>query len=398
MQLPYFLKNLPPSTRLLFRPMLLISLVLHGVVLVLPASFESKPSEFSEKEETVKITKIPLVSKSSSQAFPQSSPTLIAKLPPQPPQASRLQTTDIRPTRQTNPSPIKNTRPTRQTNPSSNQSISQQSVNSDASQSQQNATTSQGSDEGTGLAEKIEDFFSIFPRYPGAKKRSGGVLRTDFDDATYLFHTEDTLETVASKFEKELLPNEKFTRPERIRDETNFKVYRVSSKSTGETKYLHLIFKDGKTAIYLESDNYSLAQLIEARTEDSGYTLFTGYIFTAINSVKLQYNLKDFDPENDINNLVATEQFRGKNFALNNARKTTAANPISVDNLVSSLKEQLQKLSELRAKPLSLEVQEGGYEGTPLYKVTDGQYDSYLIFAPTKDNQTVIILARDDPR
>jgi hypothetical protein len=65
-----FLKNLPAPARMLYRPMLIISLVLHGVVLILPMpSEQEKP-----RQKLVKITQLP-----PTQASPNSSPQSSAK-------------------------------------------------------------------------------------------------------------------------------------------------------------------------------------------------------------------------------------------------------------------------------------------------------------------------------
>ncbi|HEY9652583.1 MAG TPA: hypothetical protein V6C95_18140 [Coleofasciculaceae cyanobacterium] len=396
MKPPYFLKNLP-ATRIIFRPMLLVALGLHGIVLMLPISSDLDKPE-PEKEKTVKITKLPITVKSSSQSSPQSS----SKPTPQPtPQKRQTTLAQTPPLRQINPSPIIIERVV-QIKASPEEPISQPSATPDEpqkkSQNQQEnksgtpqEPTQQDLRQESNQSQKIVEFFAVFPRYPGAKKGSGGVLRSQFDEATYIFHTDDNLERVASKFEKELLPNENFARPKEIRNDTNFKVYEVSS-DTGEKKFLHLISKQGKTAIYLESDNYSLEQLTDAETEDRDYDLFTGYIFTAIEMVKSQYNLKNFDPEKDIDTLMAREQFTSEKFDLKKARKTTPDKPVSQNDLVSSLNQQLNTLGFASLSP------EGNYERAALYKVANEKYVSYIVLAPTKDNQIVIILSKDDPR
>lgn len=429
MKSPAFLKNLPTPARLLFRPMLLISLVLHGVVLMLPVSFDSTKSELSKKEETVKITKLPLGSKSSAQASRQSSPNPTPQPTPQQRQvnlsktpqtrsASSPKLTDARPVRQTNPPKSIVTRPVRQTNPSPNQRINQQSVISNASQRtpQQNPRASQGSErELQGLnqesqdteqesqgteqestsAEKIIDFFATFPRYPGAEKGSGGVLRSQFDEATYIFHTPDDLATVASKFENELLPNQNFNRLKQVRSEADFRVYEVSNSRGSETNYLHLILKNGKTAIYLEAENYNLNQLTEAKTEERDDQLLGGFVIAVIDGLKAQYNFKIFEPAVDLNRLDEKDKFKDRNFDFKTARKTTADKPVSEETLISSLNEQLKLLS---FEPLS---KEGSYGKSVIYKVKQGTSEMYLVLAPAKDEQgrpiTVILLSTGKP-
>jgi hypothetical protein len=329
-----FLKKLPTPARMVFRPMLMMSLVLHGIVLMLPISLDIKKSEPPKKEETVKITKLPLASKSSSQISPQSSLQPTLQLTPQERQVNLRPTFqerqgNLRPTfqegqvnlpitpqeGQVNSPKITVTRPVRQTNSSPSQPINQKLANSDTSQKkelEENSATSQDStqklqdstqnsqdstqklqDSPQGLqestqeptvAQKIIDFFATFPRYPGAEKGSDGVLRPEFDNATYIFNTKNSLEIVASMFEKEILPTENFTRPKPIRDEANFKTYEVSNSTGSEKNYLYLIFKDEKTVIYLEKENYTLAQLIKEQTEERKNQLLGG-LWLALNKL-----------------------------------------------------------------------------------------------------------------
>lgn len=417
--------------------MLMMSLVLHGVVLMLPISLDIKKSEPPKKEETVKITKLPLAAKSSSQISPQSSLKTTLQLTPQERQVN------LRPTfqeRQVNSPKITVTPPVRQINSSPRQPINQKLVNSDTSetkklqensptsqestqksqdpaqksqeptqtsqestQKSQNSTqnlqestqTSQDSTQEPTVAQKIISFFATFPRYPGAEKGSGGVLRPEFDDATYIFHTEDNLASVASKFEKELLPTENFTRPKPISDEANFKTYEVSNSTGSETNYLYLIFKDNKTAIYLEKENYTLAQLIKEQTEERKNQLLGGFILAGIEQIKPQYKLDNFNPANDFDRLEEKEKFKAQKFDLKKAKKTTADNPISEEKLISSLEDQLKLFN---FDSLSLE---GKYGTSTVYKAKQGTSATYLVLAPAKDDQgkpiTVIILSEEKP-
>lgn len=456
MKPPAFLKNLPTPARLLYRPMLLISLVLHGVFLMLPVSFDSKKSVLSDKEETVKITKLPLGSKSTGQASrkssrnptPQPTPQQRQVNLPKTPQTRQDNTprlTDARPVRQIPPKSTVN-RPVRQTNPPPNQRINQPSVTSDVSQSkpQQNLRRvqdserglqdlnqesqdseqglqgleqklqsseqglqgleqesqglnqeSQGTEQESTSAEKIINFFATFPRYPSAEKGSGGVLRSEFDQATYIFHTEDDLATVASKFERELLPTQYFARPKQVRSEADFRVYEVSNSTGSETNYLHLILKNGKTAIYLEAENYNLNQLIEAKIEERDDQMLGGYVLLGLEGVKPLYNLKNFEPATDFDQLDEKDKFKDKNFDFKTARKTTADSPVSEEKLISSLNEQLKLFN---FEPL---LKEGSYGKSVIYKVKQDTSEMYLVLAPAKDEQgrpiTVILLSADKP-
>lgn len=436
-----FLKKLPTPARMVFRPMLMISLVLHGVVLMLPISLDTKKSESPKKEETIKITKLPLAAKSSSQISPQSSLTPTLSLTPQERQVNLRPTFQERQVnlpltpqeRQVNSPKITITRPVRQTNPSPNQPINQKLVNSDTSQtkkleensatsqestqksqdstqkaeesaqtsqeptqkSQDSVQTSQEPTQEPTVAQKIISFFATFPRYPGAEKGSGGVLRPDFDNATYIFHTENNLESVASKFEKELLPTENFTRPKLIRDEANFRTYEVSNSTGTERNYLYLISKDNKTAIYLEKENYTLAQLINEQTEERKNQLLGGYIMAVIEQIKPQYKLDNFNPANDFDRLDEKDKFKAQKFDLKHAKKTTADNPVSEEKLISSLEDQLKIFNFESLSP------EGNYGTSTVYKAKQGTSETYLVLAPAKDEQgkpiTVIILSEEKP-
>ena len=405
------LKNVPTPARRLFRPMLMISLVLHGVVLTLPLPPDQQKPKPPKKEETVKITKLPLDSKSSSST---SSPSSLTPTP----QERQVNLSPTPQERQANSSKSATTRPVPQTNSSLNQPINQPSVTSDTSKTkrEQNPVTSQdsnqesqdtnqrsqdtnqesqGSSQQSTSAQKIINFFATFPRYPGAAKSSGGVLRPEFDNATYIFHTPDNLETVASKFEKELLPTQNFARPKLSRNEANFKVYEVSNSTGSETNYLYLIFQNGKTAIYLEAENYTLAQLIKGETEERNNQLIGGYILTGIQMIEKPYNLQDFKPENDFDKLDEKDKFQDKKFDLKHAKKTTANNPVSEEKLISTLEEQLKLLN---FEPLS---KEGYYGKSVVYKAKQGTSETFLVLAPAKDEQgraiTVIILSTDKP-
>ncbi|HEY9833000.1 MAG TPA: hypothetical protein V6D26_20780 [Stenomitos sp.] len=429
-----FLKKLPTPARMVFRPMLMMSLVLHGVVLMLPISLDIKKSELPKKEATVKITKLALAVKSSSQIAPQSSLKPTLQLNPHERQINLRPTFQERQVnlpvtpqeRQVNSPKIIVTRPVPQTNPSPSQSINQKLANSDTSKTkelQENSTTSkestqtsqdstqrsqdstqkskestqtsQDSTQEPTVPQKIINFFATFPRYPGAEKGSGGVLRPDFENATYIFHTDNNLENVAAKFEKELLPTENFTRPKLIHNEDDFKTYEVSNSTGTETNYLHLIFKYNKTAIYLEKQNYTLAQLINEQTEERKNQLLGGYIVAVIEGIKPQYKLDNFNPANDFDRLDEKDKFKAQKFDLKHAKKTTGDNPVSEEKLISSLETQLKLLNFDSLSP------EGKYGTSTVYKAKQGTSETYLVLAPAKDEQgkpiTVIILSEEKP-
>jgi hypothetical protein len=88
MKPPDFLKNLPAPTRMLFRPMLMMSLVLHGAVLMLPIPSDLDKPKPPKKQEQVKITQLP-TTRSSPKLSPQSSSKPNPQPSPQPSQSTR---------------------------------------------------------------------------------------------------------------------------------------------------------------------------------------------------------------------------------------------------------------------------------------------------------------------
>jgi hypothetical protein len=57
----YFLKNVPSPLRSLIRPMLVLSLGLHALILFVPLQGEKQPEPLKEEEKQVKITQLPTV-------------------------------------------------------------------------------------------------------------------------------------------------------------------------------------------------------------------------------------------------------------------------------------------------------------------------------------------------
>lgn len=68
-----FYKNLPVSSRKLIRPMLYLSLGLHGLLLMMPIPAEPEAKSSSKKKESVKITQLP--------SQPPPTPTPVVPLP-----------------------------------------------------------------------------------------------------------------------------------------------------------------------------------------------------------------------------------------------------------------------------------------------------------------------------
>ncbi|NER24056.1 MAG: hypothetical protein F6J96_25800 [Symploca sp. SIO1C2] len=446
MNQPHFLKKLPIPVRMLFRPMLLISLGLHAVVLMLPTSLNWTKVEPLEKEEAIKVTKLPPAVKPSPEASPQSSPQ-----PTTQPRIEKSQSTSPRstanipqpkeprtyqkPTYQqpTYQQPVYR-QPTYQQKPYSLeenkviQEVNQPEPNSNPQEPQlpENKTPENKTPENKIPENKTPEnqptpptnnnptqnppdpsikFFEEFPRYPDASQGSAGLLRPEFEEAAYLFNTEDDWQAVTAKFEQELLPNDDFARPQEVTDADGFKVYKVSTATGDETKYLHLIAKDGKVAIYLESEEYDLSQLKELKIEDNKeYQEFVSSLSFAIEFTKLEYSLENFDSEQDLDLLNEKEIFTQDTFDFQIARKTNSSS-VKPKDLVTSLNTHLQSLnSELEEEQKIEDLSEVGKYGNEnlLYLVKNSKFKSYVTLAPAKNDQgepiTVMILSDQDPR
>ncbi|NET58238.1 MAG: hypothetical protein F6K47_19400 [Symploca sp. SIO2E6] len=451
MNQPQFIKNLPVPVRMLFRPMLLISLGLHALVLMLPTSFDPNKAQPPKKEDAIKITKLPPAVKPSPETSPQSSPQPTTQPILQRSQSTPRQTTTNipqstvpsryqEPRYQQTPYSQQQQRPipqeprsqqlpyshqqqqlipeepgsqqapyshqqqqliqeVNQPEPTSNQQESPPPENPISPQPKNNPPQT------SEIPDPSREFFEKFPRYPGATPGSAAVLRQDFEEAAYIFHTEDDLQTVAAKFEKELLPNDDFSRPKTKTNSDDFKVYEVSTDSGDETKYLHLISKDGKIAIYLESDEYSLNELMELKIEDNReYFFFSSHISTAIGEIAKTHNLEDFDSEEERNLLNEKDIFDDKIFNFTSAKKTRSSD-VTPKDIAKSLDEQLQISNKQLEADQKFEKlsEEGQYgKGNLLYLVKNSKFKSYVTLAPATDDQgqriTVIILSQEDPR
>ncbi|HBE20367.1 MAG TPA: hypothetical protein DDW51_22855 [Cyanobacteria bacterium UBA11367] len=381
---------------------------------MLPAPFDLDKSKPPKKQEIVKITKLPATTNSSSQVSPQFSPKPTPESSPQPSKsvfpevavARRVFQTENTPDNETSQDLVKpnlrrNSKPKQKHKKSRDlPDESHKSPDSpDNSKKPQNLpdnsnkpSSPPSSGTGNNTPAPIVNFFAQFPRYPGAEKGSGGVLRSQFDEAAYIFHTTDILGNVSSYFERELQKSSNFKPPKPLTTgESNLKIYEISNSTGSETNYLHLIVKGGKTVIYLESKNYTMAQLIDAETEDRKDEMLVGYLFEAIAFVKKQYKLQNFNPDTDLDTLADKDKFQTSNFILKKAIKTTSNSPVSNNQLIDALNLYLKNY---KLEPLS---NEGNYGGGTLYTLKSGKYESYIVFAPTKDNQTVIIWSNDKP-
>jgi hypothetical protein len=361
---------------LLIRPWFYLAVGLHAALLMLPTQWEFKKSQLPKEEDVVKITRIrgsdaKDASQSSAPPFPSSTPT-----PQPPPRSSQRQEVPARLTAARSPELRLNAE-------------SQERERSETSSEPENDRPSSGTSPKKQTTSEPtnppDDFFENFPKYPNVRKGSGGVLRPEFENG-YVFNTGDSLETVVAKFERELLPPSPF-RWENRTNESNFRVYQVFRSSDDESKFLHLIFEENKTVLYLESQLYSLEDLKNAKTEPMNDLKTAEILLVFLKSG----NLLDKN-EDAINQIVHPELFDRSGFTFY-VPQTQPIDFSSVDNFIAALEKNLKKEDTTYEMRKVSDYQEG-----MLYKLTQENSHIYLIFVPTKEQKTVIVMSPNDPR
>ncbi|MEQ9367689.1 MAG: hypothetical protein RIG63_01460 [Coleofasciculus chthonoplastes F3-SA18-01] len=272
MKSPELLKNLPTPVHKVWRPMLLVSLVLHGIVLILPV-----PStwEKSEPEEQVKVTQLPSLSPSPKSSV-NSAEAPTAQTSPTPSQSTPFASAfSSQPTINPFPDPIQPTPDFSPTiefspgiwgNPKSSPSPSPSS-SKDETQTIEEKNTDQTLDSGidtndVNVEDPLEKFLTNFPFPEEAAIGSLGILTGEAD--TSARHVQQPLGQVIKYYSKEL-PDRNYTLANPSIDEPDFKVYRVSQDDVSQ--YLHLILKGENTIISLSKTQLDRADLPELTAE-----------------------------------------------------------------------------------------------------------------------------------
>jgi hypothetical protein len=267
--------------------MLMMSLVLHGAVLMLPIPSDLDKPKPPKKQEQVKITQLPrtrsspkLSPQSSSKPNPQPSPQpsqstrsnettppaflpeLTTQLRPQLSESTRLneltlpessgkpnpqpspessESTAPEPKQQSaNPTPNPTSQPKPKESDSSNFKSSQSPPSNPAPNTETNADDPKAND-------PLKDFLNNFPFPDNANVGSLGVLSKDADESAR--NVKQPLEGVIKYYGKEL-PNRKYSPLDSpLEDGTDLKVYQVYKGSASQ--YLHLISKEEDTIIFL---------------------------------------------------------------------------------------------------------------------------------------------------
>ncbi|MEQ8464816.1 hypothetical protein [Coleofasciculus sp. E1-EBD-02] len=275
MKSPELLKNLPTSVQKVWRPMLLISVVLHGIVLILPV-----PStwEKSEPEEQVKVTQLPSLStspessvNSAEEPTGETSPTpnqptpFVSAFSSQPTINSfpdPIQPTpDLSPTIEFSPGILENPQSSPSPSPSSSKDETQTIEEKNTKNTDQ--TINSGIDPNDdNVEDPLKKFLTNFPFPEEAAIGSLGELTGEAD--TSARHIQQPLGQVIKYYGKEL-PERNYTLANPSIDEPDFKVYQVSQDDISQ--YLHLIFNGENTIIFLSETQLDRADLPELAAE-----------------------------------------------------------------------------------------------------------------------------------
>jgi len=338
-----FLKNLPAPARMLFRPMLMISLLLHGVLLMLPIPSEQEKPKLPRKEARVKITQLPTPVPS-----PKSSPQSSSKPNPQPSSQLSQSTRLYQPTRpefssERNPQPSflpsQSTRLYQPTRP-------------------ERMTTRQES--------------AAFPLLLGESRSQSQQQSKSKKEEPQQQSTEQPTPT-PSMAQPTPTPTPSMAQPTPTPTPSMAQPTPSPSPSVPQPK--------GDRDDYQQKGN--LAGLI-----------------IALEQVQGKYSedkLKKFKTEQDINKLTEADKFKD---AKGNPDKSRfeflkkAVLPLTPQEIFSALETQLSS-QNFRINKI------GVYGGGPLYEVTKEDFKYYLILAPGTDEQgsiTAIVVSENDPR
>jgi hypothetical protein len=223
------LKNFQVSWQDFIRPMLLLSLGLHALVLLVPLPSSQMPEPEAE-EEAISLTQLPPRTQVAETPAASPSPSPAPVPPPStPPQAVV-----------TTPPVVPPTTPPIQTAPQATLESAPQPAASERPNESPSSAESAPSD----------PFIADFPRYPNAQSGSFG-LPQEFDP--FSFRTPDALSEVSRWFQEQLQVNQFLVQPLEEASETGRSVYQVSKE--GITKYLALIPNaEGEGTSYVLSD------------------------------------------------------------------------------------------------------------------------------------------------
>lgn len=373
----YPLKNLPTPLQLLIRPMLLLSLGLHGLLIFLPmpSSQEAVPPK-AEEEKLVNLTQLPSSdqkpapkSPSSPEASVQASPPVRRAVTPIPRRPS-----NIPPVSQPSRSPTQDTPP-----------------QGDAGQ-----TSPSSSAEDSGSTTD-DPFLADFPRYPGTQPGSFG-LPGALDSSS--FKTGDAVARVEGFFKQELAVKKYTIQPVEQPGRT---VYQVSR--AGTTQYLSLIPnpEGSGTSIVLSQE-----QLPDDLTSEGFVSPEEQRFYADLPVPNVEVSTDEWQQVSEPEKLLAnpnsffaslggqdSEGFYTEPEFRPEIDRAVVGVGQQPQTLESSLRSNL-KSSEYTVKPL------GSYGGGSLFQVTREGVTGYINLVPTKNTAatkgTVVVIWKRSPK
>lgn len=356
MNTTYPLKKLPPPLRALIRPMLLISLALHGLLMLMPLPDKEAPEKKEEK--SVKVTQLPTTNSpptiKRSQPSPKPAPPKVVKQITRPPVLANRPRTQ----------PIVQAPRSQQVQPTLSP-IAPSPVAATLTPTTTPPETAPATD--TALAD--------FPLFPGAK---AGCL-----EVQSCFQTGNALDKVAAYFEKEL-PARKFT-AQVDTDEPARKVYQVS-RSDFPAQYLSLISTEQGTIYVLADQPRTLDDLKNAVDVPPEFYTILAEVGEELEDESPFKNPNDFytklESQDQDGSLIPAEQRE----EIEGVKLVSGQTP---DAVYTNLAPSLQSIFEVS--------ESGDYGGGSLYKLKKDSFTGYLNLVPTKDGAGTIVVLWSDP-
>ncbi len=372
----FSVNNLPEPLQRLLKPMLLISLALHGFILLVPIGDKKSepPKQEAKKPESIKISQLPPV-KTTTPTIPKPpivpavAPAVVLAKPavvaPRPktaappvvqPKPKATPTPTPTPTPKAAPTPTPKAAPTPTPTPTP--------VASPTPSPELPPPPPNGAD----------DSFSNFPQYPGSQIGSLGLLPGDADKNSK--STADSIDKVAAYFDKQLVANGyKVTS---VTNDADVKIYQVTKG--GKTQFWHLFAKQGEGTVMLlapqQIDRSQLAQAGDVRTpEDDKFD----EVRKAIDS--------EFNPE--AKNDYADSGYLTSSLGKDGEELGTfhGKTPAQVGELVQG------KLNQAGFKAIPAPA----YGNGPVYQVTFGKFTRYIGVAPSKNGEGILVVWHTSP-
>jgi DNA primase len=390
MKPPDFLKNLSAPAQMLFRPMLMISLVLHSVVLMLPMPSDREKPEPPKKEVRVKIAQLPTTRPSpktspQSSSKPNSQSTLQPSLSTPPDRPTRPESVTTRQESVVSLLPLpesssplqqqskyKKEEPQPQLTQQPRRSLSTEQPR--RSESTKKPTLSQSTKEPTLSQSTKEPTLSQSTKQPTPSPST--EQPTPSPSTEQPTPSPSTEQPTPSPSTEQPTPSPSTEQP----TPSPSTEQPTPSPSTEEAK----VNNEATGGSYTESFNKYENQL---------------FFEAALEEVKRKYSeekIKQFKTDQDINKLTEANKFKDANGSPDTKFEflKKAVSPLTTQDITSSLETQLssQKFGFNKI---------GTYGGGPLYEVTKGDFKRYLIFVPGKDEQgelTAIVVSKDYPR